>query len=105
MKIRKNDTVKIMLGKDHGKEGKVEKVFTKKGKVIVAGMNLVKRHVKKGVAGAEGSILEIPKPIYISNVGLICPNCKKVTRVGFKKEGDNKMRICKKCGKEITSSK
>lgn len=101
MKIRKNDNVKVMLGKDSGKDGKVERVFTKKGKIIVAGMNLVKRHIKKGLAGNEGTVVEIPKPIDISNVALICPNCKKITRVGFSKESDSKTRICKKCGKEI----
>jgi large subunit ribosomal protein L24 len=105
MKIRKNDTVKILIGKDSGKTGKVERVFTKKGQVVVAGMNIAKRHIKKGITGNEGTTLDIPKPLNISNVGLVCPNCKKVTRVGYKKDGENKLRICKKCDKEIGVSK
>lgn len=103
MKIRKNDTVKIMLGKDSGKEGKVERVLPKTGQIVVAGMNIVKRHIKKGIAGNEGTVLDIPKPMNVSNVMLVCPNCKKPTRVGFEKTGDNKTRMCKKCGKEIKS--
>lgn len=100
MKIKKGDKVKVLLGKDRGKEGTVEKVMAKKGKVFVERINLYKRHVKK-MQNIEGGIIEIPKPLDISNVALICPNCKKITRVGFKMEGETKIRICKKCGKEI----
>ncbi len=100
-KIKKGDTVQILLGKDHGKSGKVERVLGKESKVYVEGANLVKRHVGKKVTGGEGSIVEIPKPINLSNVALVCPNCKKVTRVGYKINGETKTRICKKCGKDI----
>ena len=100
MKIKKGDKVKIILGKDRGKEGKVEFVMAKKEKIFVGGANLYKRHVKK-VRDIEGGIIDIPKSMDISNIGLICPECKKVTRVGIKMEGATKMRVCKKCGKEI----
>lgn len=99
-KIKKGDKVKILLGKDRGKEEKVEKVYDKKGKVLILGVNVYKRHVKKQ-GQVEGGILDIPKPIDISNVALICPSCKKPTRVGFKMTKEGKLRVCKKCHKEI----
>lgn len=100
MKIKKGDKVKVLLGKDRGMTGKVEYVLASKGKVFVGGTNLFKRHVRK-MQGVEGGIINIPKPMDISNVGLICPNCQKVTRIGFKKVDNQKIRICKKCRKEI----
>lgn len=100
MKIKKGDKVRILLGKDRGKEGSVVYVLGKEKKVFVGGANLYKRHVRK-MKDVEGGIIDIPKPMDISNIGLICPNCKKVTRVGYKIEGMTKIRICKKCKKEI----
>lgn len=107
MKIKKGDKVKVLLGKDRGKEGTVEYVIAKEGKVFIGGANLYKRHVKKQ-GTIEGGIIDIPKPMDISNISLICPNCKKVTRIGFKIVGKEKVssllrkvRICKKCKKEI----
>ncbi|TSC87347.1 MAG: large subunit ribosomal protein L24 [Microgenomates group bacterium Gr01-1014_7] len=101
MRIKKGDEVKILLGKDSGKEGKVEYVMAKEKRVFVGGANIYKRHVRK-MQGVEGGIINIPKSMDISNVALICPNCKKVTRVGYKILGKEKMRVCKKCKKEIT---
>lgn len=99
MKIKKDDTVQILLGKDRGKNGKVLRVDVKEGKVWVEGLNMYKRHVRK--AGQhEGGIIEIAKPLNISNVILACPHCKKPTRVGYKIEGNVKTRLCKKC-KEV----
>ncbi len=99
-KIKKDDNVKILLGKDNGKSGKVLKIDPKKGRVWVDGLNLYKRHVK-GRSGVEGGIIDIPKSLNISNVGLVCPKCKKITRVGFKLNGDVKVRFCKKCQEVI----
>lgn len=101
MKIRKGDKVKILLGKDRGKEGKVEYVLDKSKRVFVSGVNLYKRHVRK-YKDAQGGIIDIPKPLDVSNIALICPNCNKATRVGFKKVGDTKTRICHRCKKEIS---
>lgn len=104
MKIKKGDKILVTVGKDSGKEAVVERVSDKKGKVFIAGVNVYKRHVKKNEQmNFEGGIMEIIKPINISNVALICPSCKKVTRVGFKVEKNGKFRICKKCGKEISN--
>ncbi|MDO8577090.1 MAG: 50S ribosomal protein L24 [Candidatus Daviesbacteria bacterium] len=103
MKIKKDDKVKVLLGKDRGKEGKVVFVLAKAGKVFVEGANLYKRHVKKQ-GQIEGGIIDIPKPFDVSNIALICPNCKKVTRVGYTTVGNEKVRICRKCEKEIKSN-
>lgn len=100
MRIKKGDKVRIFLGKDRGKEGKVEYVLAKANRVFVGGANLYKRHVKKH-GTIEGGIIDIPKSLDASNVAIICPNCKKVTRVGFKIIEKKNVRICKKCGKEI----
>ena len=99
-KIHKGDTVQILLGKDRGKTGTVERVLSKEGRVFIGGVNLVKRHVKKQ-GQIEGGIIDIVKPMNISNVSLVCPSCKKPTRVGIKITGTSKVRFCKKCGKEI----
>ncbi len=103
MKIKKGDKVKVLLGKDRGKEGKVEFVSIKKEKIFVGGVNLYKRHVKKH-GSLEGGIIDIPKPMDISNVALVCPNCNKVTRVGYQVLADSKVRICRKCKKEIKTN-
>lgn len=99
MKIKKDDMVKILLGKDRGKTGKVLRVFGRRNKVLVEGVNKFKRHVRR-MGQTEGGIIELSKPLNISNVALICPGCKKATRVSFKEEGDGKVRVCKKC-KEV----
>lgn len=99
-KIKKGDKVKILIGKDAGREGTVEFVKAADKKVFVGGLNLYKRHVRK-MEGMKGGIIDIPKPLDISNVALICPNCKKVTRIGYNVTKDGKVRVCKKCGKEI----
>lgn len=101
MKIKRGDLVLVITGKYRGKTGKVLKVFPKERKILVENVNLVKKHQKPRREGEKGQIIEIPAPIDISNVKLICPNCKKATRVGFKIEGEEKFRICKKCKKEI----
>lgn len=106
MKLIKNDEVKVVAGKDKGKTGKVEKVFSKEAKVLVAEVNQYKRHVKGGYGGQKSEIMTITKPLPVSNVQLICPKCKKLTRVGYKIESAkngavSKVRICRKCGKEI----
>jgi large subunit ribosomal protein L24 len=101
MKIKKGDTVLVISGKWRGKTGKVLKAFPKDFKVLVEGVNIVKKHQKPRRAGEKGEIVEIPKPIPVSKVKLICPHCKKATRVGYKIEEDKKFRICKKCKSKI----
>lgn len=101
MKLKKGDKVKIMAGKDSGKEGTIEIVWLGENRVSIAGMNLYKRHIKPRGEGQKGEIKELPRPIPVSNVALICPKCKKQTRIGFKMVKDGKVRICRKCEAEI----
>jgi len=101
-KIKKGDNVQILGGKDRGKKGKILKVWPKRKKVIIEGLNLVTKHSRPRRQGEKGQRVKIPSPIWISKVSLICPQCKKATRVGFKKFEDKKARVCKKC-KEIIS--
>jgi len=100
LKLKVNDSVKITIGKDKGREGKIEKILPKEAKVIVPGVNMYKKHVK-GMGETKGGIYDIPRPLSLGKIALICPKCKKITRVGFKFAGNQKVRICKKCGKEI----
>lgn len=101
MKIKLGDTVKVVLGKDKGREGKVEKIIPSKDSIIVEGVNMFKKHLK-GNQGVKSGIYDLPKPLFVAKVALICPNCKKITRVGYEvtKEGE-KVRICRKCNKKI----
>ena len=101
MKLKKGDNVKIVLGKDKGKEGKIEKVFGKIGKVLVTGVNQYKRHLKARSQNQPSEIVTITKPLPLQNVALICPHCKVQTRVGFRIEKNDKIRVCAKCDKKI----
>lgn len=101
MKLKKGDTVKVILGKDSGKLGKIEKVFSKTGKILVEGVNQYKRHVKSNVPSKKSEIITINKPLPVTNVELLCPKCKKPTRVGIKVLKDSKVRVCKKCKHEF----
>ncbi len=101
-KIKKGDKVFILTGKDSGKTGVVSGVLPKEGRVIVDGINIVKKTVKGSEKNPRGGIVEKSAPIQISNVQLVCPGCNKPSKVGFKilKNG-NKERVCKKCKAEI----
>ncbi len=101
MKLLKGDEVKVVIGKDAGKTGKIEKVFSKELKVLVGGVNQYKRHMKARTAGQQSEILTITKPLPVSNVALLCPKCKKQTRVGYSMKKDKKIRICRKCQAEV----
>lgn len=94
--LKTGDEVVSLSGKDAGKKGKILKVLPKKGKVLVSGVNMVKRHVK-----GEKSPLETEAPLFLAKVQLICPKCGKKTRIGVRKEEGKKVRVCRKCGKEI----
>ncbi len=100
-KIKKDDFVYIIAGKDRGRRGKVLRVIPKKNRVIVEGINIVKKH-QRPTQTTQGGIIEKPAPIHVSNVMLICPKCGKPTRVGFTfLEDETKVRKCKKCGEII----
>lgn len=101
MKIRKNDQVLIIAGKDKGKKGKVLEVFRSAQKIMVENINLVKKHRRPRRQGEKGQVVQVPKPLHVSNVKLICPKCGQAARVGYKLTTDGKFRICKKCQQEI----
>ncbi|ACJ75671.1 50S ribosomal protein L24 [Thermosipho africanus H17ap60334] len=101
-KIRKGDTVMVLSGKDKGKTGEVVRVIPKEDKVVVRGVNVVKRHQRPNAQMRQGGIIEKESPIYACKVALVCPSCGKATRVGFRfLEDGTKVRYCKKCGEVI----
>ena len=100
--VKTGDTVVMLTGRDAGKEGKVLAVSPKEGKVIVEKLNMVTKHVKPRKMGDEGGIVKGEGAVYASKVQIVCPNCKKPTRVGHQIAADGtKTRVCKKCGKEL----
>ncbi len=101
MKIKKGDKVQILYGKEAGKQGTVVAVSPKKNSVIVEGLNLYKRHLKGDGRTRVSEILTIEKPFELSKVILVCPNCNKTTRVGLIREEEKRVRVCKKCNKDI----
>jgi large subunit ribosomal protein L24 len=101
MKLIKGDEVQVIKGKEKGKKGKIEKVFPKKKMVLIPGLNLYKRHMKARSQREKSEIVTLTKPLSIANVAIICPNCKKLSRIGYKIEGKDKKRMCLKCKKLI----
>ncbi len=103
LKIKRDDEVIILAGKDKGKRGKVRKVLGN-GKLVVSGVNMVKKHTKPNPqAGVAGGIVEREAPIQVSNVAIFNPSSNKADRVGFKVDGDTKVRIFKSTGEVIDS--
>ena len=101
MKIKKGDTILIISGKDKGKKAKVLEAFPRQNKIVVEGVNIVKRHRRPRREKEKGQIVEVPKPIDVSNVKLICPKCSQPSRIGYRLTEKGKYRICKKCNQEI----
>jgi large subunit ribosomal protein L24 len=102
MKIRKNDTVIITAGKDRGKKGKVRRALPSEDRVIVEGLNMIKRHSRARRAARQAGIIELEAPIHVSNVMLLCDKCGKPTRISFRFLADGKrVRICNSCREVI----
>ena len=101
MKLKKGDTVVVTIGRDRGKKGKVEKVFPKAQALLVSGVNTFKRHMKKRDEKNPGGIIDIHRPLGASKVSIICPSCGKPTRVGYVVTKNEKVRVCRKCGKKL----
>lgn len=101
MKIRKNDNVIVISGKDKGKTGKVLSAFPKMNKVIVEGINICKRHEKSKKKDSKGEVVDVAMPLSVSNVAIVDPKDKKAVRVGFMVEGEKKIRIAKRSGQKI----
>ncbi|MCL4390379.1 MAG: 50S ribosomal protein L24 [Patescibacteria group bacterium] len=101
MKLKKGDKVRVMIGKDRGKEAAVEKMWPEDNRVTLAGINVYKRHSKPRGEGQKGGIVDFVRPLPVANVALICSKCKQPTRVGYKITAKEKIRVCRKCGQEI----
>ncbi|MGC8651238.1 MAG: 50S ribosomal protein L24 [Minisyncoccia bacterium] len=102
MNIKRGDLVIIKKGKDKGKTGKVIKVFPKENKLSVEALNLVKKIKRAKKEGEKGEIILLPRPISRANVMLICPHCKKPTKIAMRVDNGKKVRVCKKCGSIIS---
>lgn len=102
MKIRKNDTVLVITGKDRGKKGKVRYAYPKEGRILIDGVNFIKRHARAVGEARQAGIIEREAPIRVSDVMLMCTRCNQPTRVGFRflKDG-KKVRICHRCSEVI----
>ncbi len=102
MKIRKNDNVLVLSGKDKGKKGKVRSAYPKNERIVVEGINFVKRHARAKGSVRQAGIIELEAPLHISNVMLVCNKCNKPTRVGFRVLQDGrKVRFCRTCDEVI----
>ena len=101
MKIRKNDTVLIIRGKDRGKKGKVRFVYPVEERVLVDGVNIIKKHSKAGAKIRQAGIVELEAPVHISKVMLVCNKCTRPTRVGFRFLEREKVRVCSLCHEVI----
>lgn len=104
-KIRKGDHVRVMTGKERGKEGRVLRVMPREGRLLIEGVNMVKRHLRlrqgRGRGGQEGGIISKEAPVPVSNVQIVCPSCGP-TRVGHRESEDGeRARVCRKCGGEL----
>ena len=99
-KLKKEDTVQIITGKDKGKRGRILRILRGKDRVVVEGANIVKKAKKRRNQQDRGGIIEIEAAIHSSNVAIVCKKCGP-TRIGFKIEGENKTRICRKCGEAL----
>lgn len=102
MNIKKGDKVKVLSGKDKGKEGVVLRALPQKERVVVEKINLIKKAMRPTQQNPQGGISTVEAPIHVSNVMVVCPECKQATRVSHKRDEDGKkIRVCKKCGKNI----
>ena len=101
MNIKKGDRVKVLSGKDKGKEGVVLRSIPQKERVVVEKVNMIKKAMRPTQQNPQGGISTMEAPIHVSNVMLVCPSCKEATRVSRKRNEGKKIRVCKKCGKDI----
>jgi len=101
-RIRRDDMVRVLGGKERGKQGQVREVLLKQERVIIQGLNMVKRHQRQRSERTPAGIIEKEGPIHVSNVRLICRACQQPTRVTFRARPDGvKVRVCKKCNQNI----
>lgn len=101
-KIKRNDTVLVIAGRERGKRGKVSHIFPEKSRAVIEGINIVKRHSRPRGLGQPGGIIEKEAPMHLSNLMLVCTKCDRPVRVGFTRLEDGaKVRVCRKCGEVV----
>ena len=101
IKLKKGDNVVVTVGKDRGRQVKIERVFRKKGTVLLPGLNQFKKHRKPQGQDKPGEILTLSRPLEVSKVSLVCPKCKQPTRIGWRLINDKKIRFCRKCEQSL----
>jgi large subunit ribosomal protein L24 len=101
IKLNKGDTVVVLVGKDRGRQAKIERVFLKDKTVLLPGINQYKKHRKPQGEGKSGEIVTLDRPISVAKVALVCTKCKQATRVGYRFLGEKKIRVCRKCDADI----
>ncbi len=101
MKIKKNDKVKVIAGKDKGAEGTVIRALPREDRVVVENVHMVTKAQRPTQANPQGGLTHVEAPLHVSNVALVCPKCASATRVGVRREDGKKIRVCKKCGADI----
>jgi len=99
--IRKGDKVRVIAGKDKGKEGKVLRAMPEKERVVVENVHMIKKATRPSQRNQQGGIIEMEGTIHVSNVMLVCPNCGEPTRAGRRRVEGTRVRVCKKCGRDI----
>lgn len=99
--IKKNDNVVVISGSDRGKRGKVLFIDRKKGKIVIEGINKKKKFVRPSQENPKGGVISLEFPVHISNVAYFCDKCKKGVKLGMQIKNDDKVRVCKKCGKSF----
>lgn len=105
MKIKKGDLVQVTVGKDKGRQGRVERVWPKEGTILIPGVNQYKRHRQPQGEKRPGEVVTLDRPISGAKVALVCPKCKQATRVGFRLVSGKKERVCRKCDMIIDEAK
>jgi large subunit ribosomal protein L24 len=103
-KLKTGDTVRVILGKDRGKKGKVLAVLPRGGRIIVEGISMVKKHVRARRAGEKGQRVAVAAPLPLSNVQFVCPQCKRGARLGIKRANGERIRVCRNCEAELPNS-
>jgi large subunit ribosomal protein L24 len=101
MKLHKGDQILVTAGKDKGSKGKIDRIFAEDQTVLVAGVNMYKRHLKRRDDKNPGGMVDLPRPLSVGKVALLCPKCKQPTRIGYEITTKGKKRICRKCKQSI----
>ncbi len=99
--VKKGDTVKVLSGKDRGKTGRVLHVHPAVGTVVIEGVNIAKKHTKPTRQMPQGGVIEQPAPLATGKVMVVCPQCGEASRVGFDRDEESVVRVCKSCGRNI----